>query len=72
MGTCCAAHLPAKIREYAPNAENGSITVTPLENPQITTTDRGDGLTSTLIRTISCDYCKAPAEFVVSYYPRKT
>lgn len=27
MGTCCSAHLATKIREYAPDAQNGAVTV---------------------------------------------
>lgn len=33
LGTCCAMHLAAKIWEYAPNAQNGAVTVQRIENP---------------------------------------
>lgn len=60
MGTCCAAHLAAKVRDNAPNAENGAITVTVVENLARFIPEDG----------ILCDYCKAPAEFAVSYYSK--
>ena len=57
MGTCCGAHLVTKVRDYAPNAQNGAVTVTvyalnPLGHPN------------------KCDYCAAPAEFTCSYYSK--
>ena len=55
MGTCCDAHLTTKVREYIPNAQNGAVTVSIVENPP---------------GYITCDYCKANAEFSVSYYPK--
>jgi len=55
MGTCCTAHLATKIRDYASDAQNGAVTVQVIENPSI---------------DCPCDYCKAPAEFTVSYYPK--
>ena len=63
MGTCCQAHLATKVRDYAKNAQNGAVTVTVIENPHISYTDGlyGGG---------ACDYCKAPAEFTASYYPK--
>ena len=80
MGTCCDAHLTTKIRDYAPNAQNGAVTVTILENPKKKTSDLEKNgisgtilkvaLTKTVITTQYCDYCKAPAEFSVSYYPK--
>ena len=55
MGTCCSAHLTTKARAYASDAENGAVTVKPLDvNPH------------------KCDYCQAPAEFTVSYFPKST
>ena len=82
MGTCCAVCLVTKVRDYAPNAQNGAITVRIIENPMYfddkTTwvasgdghhiTRRKDGLE---INWSRCDVCKAPAEFTVSYYPKK-
>lgn len=83
MGTCCAAHLAAKIREYASNAENGAVTVTVIEDSirqnteppcshivgrQTTTT-----ATHALPGTQSVEgpvYCANIAEFAVSYYPK--
>lgn len=56
MGTCCVAHLASKVRIYAPNAENGAVTV------QILTPDRTQG---------KCDFCEAPGEFIVSYCPKR-
>lgn len=56
MGTVCSAHLACTVREYAPNAENGAVTVRVVENP-------GYGQ--------KCVYCNAPNEFEVSYYPKK-
>ncbi len=64
MGTCCAAHLAAKVRDYAPNAENGAVTVNVVENSFerfVPPTEGG----------FVCDYCGAPAEFTVSYYPKE-
>lgn len=63
MGTCCGEHLQTKIRDYAKNAQNGAVTVTVLENPHISYKD-GKYVGG------ACDYCKAPAEFAVSYYPK--
>jgi len=63
MGTCCGVHLQAKIREYARNAQNGAVTVTMIENPHI---DFKDGTYAGGM----CDFCKAPAEFACSYYPK--
>ena len=65
MGTCCAAHLTTKIRDYAPNAENGAVTVQIVENPAAYS---GYNFESGVL---PCDYCKAPAEFIVSYFPKK-
>ena len=66
MGTCCAAHLAAKVRDYAPNAENGAVTVTVIENP--------GGICSYKIGMTRQKYtvfCLTPAEFTVSYHPKK-
>ncbi len=59
MGTCCSAHLATKVRTYALDAQNGAVTVKPIviENPDIE-------------KPFACDYCKAPSEFTVSYYPK--
>lgn len=59
MGTCCEAHLTAKVRECIPNAKNGSVTV------QLT-----DENLHHHTKPHTCDYCKANAEFSVSYYPK--
>lgn len=64
MGTCCGAHLETKIRDYAKNVQNGAVTVTVIENPRVFVIETHDGLSG------ACDYCKAPAEFAVSYYPK--
>lgn len=68
LGTCCAAHLAAKVRDYAPDAENGAVTVTVIENPS---------------NSLRCNFiidpdrphpdavwCTSLAEFKVSYYPK--
>ena len=72
MGTCCGAHLQTKIRDYARNAQNGAVTVAIVENPQIIRLREEDGTKEGKLLTESggCDYCKAPAEFNVSYYPK--
>ncbi len=62
MGTCCQAHLATKVRDYAKNAQNGAVTVTVIENPSTDPTTGG----------LCCDYCRAPAEFHVSYYSKKS
>ncbi len=62
MGTCCGAHLQTKVRDYAKNAQNGAVTVTIIENP----TDP-----AYVAHAGKCDYCQAPAEFTVSYYPKR-
>ena len=53
--------MAAKVRDYAPNAQNGAVTVTLVENPRTPLSTEG---------RMKCDYCSAPAEFVVSYYPK--
>lgn len=73
MGTCCNAHLATKIRGYAKNAQNGAVTVTVIENPKIeykvlSRTDKTMEVSDIPIG--ACDYCKAPAEFTCSYYPK--
>ena len=78
MGTCCGAHLTTKVRDYAKNAQNGAVTVTVIENP-IREGPKGKVIkrTATTLQTeetdiyiVTCDYCKAPAEFTCSYYPK--
>jgi hypothetical protein len=69
MGTCCEAHLTTKIRDYAKNAQNGAVTVTVIENPKVDIVDIGN---SNMVFKGTCDYCKAPAQFTVSYYPKQT
>jgi len=61
MGTACSAHLVAKVREYAPDAQNGAVTV------QLW---RGDPNPPGGLGRPKCDYCNALPEFVVSYYPK--
>ena len=76
MGTCCEAHLTTKVRDYAKNAQNGAVTVTVIKNPQvkllnvdqINANPKDSTIPSLLAGT--CDYCKAPAQFSVSYYPK--
>lgn len=75
MGTCCNGHLATKIRDYAKNAQNGAVTVTVIENPHVDVIIiEGKQLEKTAgenkVLTGCCDYCKAPAEFSVSYYPK--
>jgi hypothetical protein len=72
MGTCCGAHLQTKIRDYARNAQNGAVTVTVIENPgiKVQVIDESVVLPPTTVKTGKCDYCEAPAEFTVSYYPK--
>ena len=65
MGTCCAAHLAAMVRDLTPNAENGAITVKTVENSAFERFVPGSE------GGFVCDYCGAPAEFTVSY-PKKT
>ena len=76
MGTCCSAHLTTKIRDYAKNAQNGAVTVTVIENPKINVIQiEGKHLTEVAGSVVvqgACDYCKAPAEFTCSYYPKQT
>lgn len=69
MGTCCQAHLATKIRDYAKNAQNGAVTVTVIENPKIIS-EYADKKTGEVYSSGHCDYCKAPAEFSCSYYPK--
>ena len=82
MGTCCAAHLVTKVRDYASNAQNGAVTIQVIKNPvyiddrtKILTSGEGhhivrrkEGLE---INWPRCDICQVPAEFTVSYYPKK-
>ena len=75
MGTCCNAHLATKVRDYAKNAQNGAVTVTVIENPQIKTLiktfDQLNPKQNEAVIVGYCDYCKAPADFCVSYYPKR-
>ena len=68
LGTCCEAHLTTKIRDYAKNAQNGAVTITIIENPRANIEYKDDKI---WIRSGCCDYCNAPAEYTVSYYPKK-
>ncbi|KKM88374.1 hypothetical protein LCGC14_1259410 [marine sediment metagenome] len=83
MEVCCSAHLTIKVRDCSPRAENGEVTVTVIEHP-ITAMDKLVKRTLAEIRKnkiptetlsppyeIPCEYCKAPAEFAVSYHPKK-
>jgi hypothetical protein len=70
MGTCCSAHLATKIRNYASNAQNGAVTVVVLENPEVHWA-KIDGQNAEVLSR-ACDYCKAPAEFAVSYYTKRS
>jgi len=67
MGTssCCSAHLAAMVRDLAPNAENGVITVKPAENRRFERFIPGSE------GGWVCKYCDAPAEFEVSYYTKE-
>ena len=56
MGNCCSAHLAAMVRDLAPNAKKGELLVKIVEN-QARFIPEG----------LICNYCKAPAEFVVSF-----
>ena len=78
MGTCCAAHLAAKVRDYAPNAENGAVTVKVVENPPKGATHQACGFVLGRTERFETGYvlgtqvhCVSPAEFTVSYYPKK-
>ena len=65
MGTksCCSAHLAAMARDFAPDAQNGSVTVKPAENSFERFVPPRDG-------GYVCHYCGAPAEFDVSWHPK--
>lgn len=67
MGTCCAACLTTKIRDCVPNAQNGAVTVKIIENLIPALTASGESS----LTWPRCDHCPAPAEFGVSYYPKK-
>ncbi len=86
MGTCCAAHLAAKIRDYASNAENGAVTVNVIENSFGSTVQyhgicghiigrqtvtTGDDSSSETQSVEGPVFCANIAEFTVSYYPKK-
>lgn len=70
MGTCCGAHLQTKIREYAANAQNGAVTVTVIENPHAEWMWNEDLKLASVRSGLACDYCRAPAEFMCTYYPK--
>ncbi len=76
MGTCCASCLPAKVRDYASNAENGAVTVTLVKNPPEPplTGIRDKDWDVAVVWVLSlprCDICQNHAKFAVSYYPKK-
>ncbi len=84
MGTCCANCLETKSRDYASNAENGAVTVSIIENSEMPVLIKsGDAISAESLRKqmlaliqymsecIKCDLCPAPAEFKVSYFPKK-
>ncbi len=86
MGTCCAAHLAAKVRDYALNAENGAVTIKVLENPPGDTAQyhgicghiigrqtvtTADNFSSETQSVEGPVFCANIAEFVVSYFPKK-
>jgi len=76
MGTCCGAHLTTKVRNNAKNAQNGAVTVTVIENPEVKIlnapelTASGKDPNISVLKIGKCDYCEAPAEFACSYYPK--
>ncbi len=67
MGTCCGAHLQTKVRDYAKDAQNGAVTVNVIENPEVVHEEK-DGMV--ISHWGECEFCKAPAEYTVSYYPK--
>lgn len=76
MGTCCEVCLANMVYAYARNAENGAVTVKPIENPLANNTCSCIiGSTRTASNgTLPAGepvYCCNPARFVVSYYPKK-
>ena len=79
MGTCCASCLPAKVRDYALDAENGAVTVTVIEDlirqnnqpkcdyvigRHTMTPPSGDVILGPV-------YCANIAKFALSYHQRK-
>jgi len=63
MGTCCAAHLAAMVRDCALDAENKAVTVKTVEDSfERFIPGSGGGYV--------CKYCGAPAEFELSYHPK--
>ena len=72
MGTCCAAHLAAKVRDYALKSDNGAVTVTVIENPtKRKHQPRCDQVIGRDIRQDIYVGCANKAEFAVSYYQKK-
>lgn len=72
MGTCCTAHLAAKVRDYASKSDNGAVTVTVIENPRTRNHQPKCGY------VIGRDYptdlsisCENIAEFALSYFEKK-
>lgn len=51
MGACCSAHLVDMVSNYMEQSGNRMVFVVRF---------KGD-------ESVTCDYCGAPAEFVVSY-----
>ncbi len=79
MGTrfACGRCLPAKIRNYAPNAQNGAVTVTIIKNPPqpAIRDEEGNSLMNEWIEWLrslpECDFCGTRAEFATSIYSKK-
>lgn len=71
------------VRDYALRAKNGKVAVEVIEHPipamdklvkQTLTEMRENKISAKTLSPpyeIPCDYCKAPAEFSVSYCPKK-
>ena len=51
MGTCCSAHLIDKVENYIDESTNGVACISRFAGS----------------KNVKCDYCKAPAVYVVSY-----
>lgn len=79
MRKICGTHLSAKVRDYARNAEKGEVLVRVIENLYTGPAKRVKlkmvtGIAPTdqvVLDVITCYYCNAPAEFMVSYNPKK-
>lgn len=63
MGTCCLTHLTTMVMEYAPDAQNGAVTIRIIENPIQTGVEAPTG-------PLYCNYCNARAAFMVSYFKK--